>query len=124
MFKRLGKVLLIVAMLAATGTHWVILQSVAWTSMLARSLQTTSLERAINLTFDGKHPCSLCKAIAAGKQAQRKCEFLASFKKLEFISPGSTVTFQRPHAFTLLPELLVVWDTVGQEPPIPPPRAV
>ena len=114
---------MILAMLAATGTQWVILQSVAWTSMLAQNLRTTSLERAINVTFDGKHPCCLCKAIAAGKRTQKQCAFPVSFKKLEFISVGSSFTFQRPHAFTLLPGLLVVWDTVGQKPPVPPPRA-
>ena len=115
---------MIVAVLAATGTHWVVLQSVAWTSMLARSLQTTSFETAITVTFDGKHPCSLCKAIAAAKKTEKKSEFIVTLKKLDFISAGSAITFQRPHTFTLVPEFLVVWDAVGQEPSVPPPRAV
>ena len=123
MFKRFGQVLMIVAVLAATGTHWAILQSVAWTSMLAHNLQTTSAREAVVETFDGKHPCCLCKAIAAGKKSEKKKEFVASWKQLEFISSNSSLTFRSPESFTLLPELCVTWNTMTQKPPVPPPRA-
>ena len=40
MFRKLGHILLIVALLAAVGGHWIVLQSVAWTNMLAGNLRT------------------------------------------------------------------------------------
>src|SRR5690349_4015791 len=62
--RKLGHVLLIVALLSASGTHWLVLQSVAWTTMLASNLRTSSLGEALERTFDGRHPCRLCRQIA------------------------------------------------------------
>jgi len=121
-FRRFAHVLMIIAALAATGTHWTVLQTVAWTSMLARNLCTTSAREAVVETFDGKHPCCLCKAIAAGKKSEKKKEFVASWKQFEFISSRTAFTFQPPETFTLLPEPCVTWNTLMQEPPVPPPR--
>ena len=36
--------------------------------MLADNLTTHSFGAALQRTFDGKHPCPLCKAIAEGKK--------------------------------------------------------
>src|ERR1700690_3720901 len=74
-FVRLGNIFLIIALFAATNVHWAVLQSVAWTTMLADNLRCCSFTEAVQCTFDGKHPCCLCKAIAAGKKPQQKAEF-------------------------------------------------
>lgn len=70
-FREFGQVLMIVAALSATGTHWLALQSLAWTTMLAENLQVTSWDKAVARTFDGKHPCCLCKQIVSGKQSEK-----------------------------------------------------
>jgi hypothetical protein len=51
-------------LVAGTGAHWGALQSVAWTRMLAENLRTVLFADAVVRTFDGQHPCSLCKVIA------------------------------------------------------------
>ena len=40
--------------------------------MLASNLGTTSIREAWSKTFDGKHPCKLCKVVHAGKSAEKK----------------------------------------------------
>lgn len=71
---RAGHLLLIIALLSATSTHWVMLQSVAWAAMLADNARTNSLPAAIGKTFDGKHPYALCKQIAKGRRSERKSD--------------------------------------------------
>jgi hypothetical protein len=117
-------VLLIVALLAATGAHWTLLQTVAWTNMLADNLETCSFTEALTKTFDGKHPCALCKAIAAGKKSEKKKEFTVQSQKLEFppfkanftlIAPPRPKTFPPPSLFAVC---------LPHRPPTPPPRAL
>ena len=60
---RLFKALVIVALVSSIGLHWVLLQSVAWTSMVVSYAQTGTFREALAKTFDGKHPCPLCKEI-------------------------------------------------------------
>lgn len=52
------------------GLHWVVLQSVAWTSMLIERSWTTSFAEAVTTTFDGEHPCRLCSLVQAGARAE------------------------------------------------------
>jgi hypothetical protein len=121
--KRFGHQLVLVAMLIAIGAHWHILQSVAWTTMLAENLRTTSLSEAVARTFDGKHPCYLCKQIAKSKQDQKKSEFPSPLKKLEFFPVTTTFVFAAP---------TFGWDTTTDQnslrsvrfpPPKPPPES-
>jgi hypothetical protein len=72
MFARCAKMAVIVTLVATTGAHWALLQSFAWTTMLAENLSCGSVSQAVSRTFDGKHPCPLCKAIAAGKTSEKK----------------------------------------------------
>ena len=122
MLQKFGQVLLIVAVLAATGSHWIVLQSVAWTTMLADNLQNQSFTEAVQRTFDGKHPCCLCKEIAKGKQSEKKSEFQVELKKLEFSYTPFVFVFAPPLHFWEVrvpqnsPPLLV------HSPPIPPPK--
>src|SRR5258706_3932331 len=103
-FVRLGHVLMIVALLAATGAHWAALQSVAWTTMLAENLQSVSVSQALVKTFDGKHPCPLCKAVAAGKDSEKKSDFTLELKKLEFPPAPERFVLVAPVQFRLLPQ--------------------
>jgi hypothetical protein len=122
-FVRLGHALLIVAFLAATGGHWAVLQTVAWTNMLADNLQTTSLSNALTKTFDGKHPCTMCKEISAGKKSEKKAEFPTLGTKLEFVSERPAFVFSAPSDFRLVTALTVTLTTWSEAPPTPPPLA-
>jgi len=122
-FVRFGHVLMIVALLAASGAHWAALQSVAWTTMLAENLQSTSLSQALVKTFDGKHPCPLCKSVAAGKAAEQKSDFTVELKKLEYPPAPARFVFVTPAQFRLLPQVNFSAEALPHEPPVPPPRA-
>jgi hypothetical protein len=122
---RLGNFLLIVALLAATGGHWVLLQSVAWTNMFAANLQReNSLGVSLVKTLDGHHPCSLCKNIDAGKNSESKSNLPLEIKKIEFVSQRATYLFSAPSHFDLLPHLMIRFSSLSEQPPIQPPRSL
>ncbi|MGC3956616.1 MAG: hypothetical protein QM813_01165 [Verrucomicrobiota bacterium] len=121
--KKLGHVLLILALLGATGGHWAVLQTIAWADMLATNLQTESVGDALTKTFDGAHPCKMCKQIAAGKKAEKKAEFPLQLKKLEFVDERPVFVFATPRAFRLVPVLFSELDGLNHRPSVPPPRS-
>ncbi len=122
MLLRLAKFILVLAVACSIGLHWVILQSVAWTSMLADNLRHNSLAQAVTHTFDGQHPCCLCKAIAAGKKSEKKSEFTPFFKALEFPPAAEDFTLIIPARFALPSAVDFFARTLFEPPPTPPPR--
>jgi hypothetical protein len=61
---RFGSLLLALVLgVLLAGGHLAVLQVVAWAGMIASRSATTSLVEAVETTFDGQHPCSLCQAI-------------------------------------------------------------
>ena len=123
MLIRLGNVLLIVALLAATGGHWALFQTVAWTNMLADNLQTDSFSGALTKTFNGKHPCNMCHEIAAAKKSEKKSDLPNLSKKLEFTSERPAFVFSAPAEFCLLAILTETIASWSEAPPTPPPLA-
>lgn len=109
------------------GLHWALLQTVAWTGMLVRYSREGSLAEAIAKTFDGRHPCSLCKVVAQSKAEQRDKEkhvpwFAGS--KLDPAVPGLTHTACWPPSVAPLVMIeLPTPPTLTWEPPHPPPRS-
>ena len=72
MLRRTSKWLLVCALIISIGGHWALLQSVAWMGMIASYSKHKTFEEAVSNTFDGKHPCALCKAIEKGKADEKK----------------------------------------------------
>ena len=122
-FTRVGNVLLIVALLGATGGHWALLQTFAWANMLATNLQTESTGDALARTFDGEHPCKMCKRIARGKQAEKKTELPLQIKKMEFLSDRPAPIFIATLPFPSVPASLAELDGISHRPSVPPPRS-
>jgi hypothetical protein len=119
---RCGKILVIAALVIATGLHWAALQTVAWTTMFAANLTCESFSESVAQTFDGNHPCPLCKTVAAGKRAERKSEAIPLKLKLEcpplaekfvLIAPETSVPFTTEKFFA---------GSFFSKPPLPPPR--
>jgi len=123
-FIRLGKVIVAVALAVTLGAHWTLLQTVAWTTMLADNLQSCSFHDAVVKTFDGNHPCCLCKAIAAGKKSEKKNEFTTQIQKLEFPPARENLVLIAPSNFRLLPQGNSFAKSRFQKPPTPPPRGL
>ena len=60
-------------MFFVAGGHWTVLQTVAWAEMLHDySQRTGSLTAAVGQTFDGQHPCDLCRDIQAARCKEHK----------------------------------------------------
>jgi hypothetical protein len=121
-FKRAGHGLLIVALLCATGGHWAVWQSVAWAAMLANNARAQSLSMAIEQTFDGKHPCPICRQIAKARQSEKKSDAQPELKKLEFLLERITFVISAPAHYFLLDEPLQSAPLLNHTPPTPPPR--
>jgi hypothetical protein len=121
-FARVGNAVLVFALVAALGAHWGLLQSIAWTTMLAGNLRTSSFRVAVASTFDGKHPCRLCKQIAAAKKSEPKSELTLRLKKLEFLTAMPRFIFAAPSSFSLSVAAIRIPPAPGLAPPTPPPR--
>ena len=112
-----------VALTCSVGLHWSFLQSLAWTTMLVDNLTTTSFSGAIQRTFDGKHPCALCKAIAKGRNAEKKPDTLLSLKKFEALNQAVTILVFPSASFPLIEAQETSFAALAHAPPTPPPRA-
>src|ERR1700744_3575171 len=99
-FTRFAKAMIVAALVLSTGLHWAALQTVAWTTMLADHLCQQSFTEAVSDTFDGQHPCPLCKVIAAGKKAEKKSADISFKLKLEFPLAANGFSLIAPAAFS------------------------
>jgi hypothetical protein len=122
MFSRLPKLALVAALACSLGLHWGLLQSVAWVSMVVSYSQEAPLKEAVVMTFDGKHPCSLCKQIAQGKRSEKKSELPPTGKKFEFSYSAAAFVFAAPSDYWEIcwPEDSAT--SLAHSPLVPPPR--
>ena len=84
--------------------------------------QNASLTEALEKTFDGKHPCQLCKKIADSKRSEKKSDSDLDLKKFEFSFVESLFVFSAP---AFLDGQTPANDSalaLVQTPPVPPPR--
>jgi len=95
-FNRIAAFLSCLALFGASGGHWVVLQSVAWTEMWVRYAHTETVTQAAVKTFDGKHPCAMCKRIIRAKSKDQKPDWTISFQKFSITKPEATNLVMRP----------------------------
>ena len=91
--------------------------------MLVDNLTTTSFSTAVQRTFDGKHPCALCKVVAEGTKSEKKSDLLLPLKKFEGLSQTVAVIIPLPASFPRIQAGEAVLETLAHAPPTPPPRA-
>ncbi len=113
-----------VALLAISlGLHWIVLQTAAWTDMLVTNSRSDSLKGAIERTFDGKHPCKLCRLVQEGRSGEKATETQAPSAKLEAPVPAATgILLFAPLMAALDPGAFPCPESRSQTPPLPPPR--
>jgi hypothetical protein len=121
-FARCGKILVVAALVLSAGAHWAALQTVAWTTMLANNLRTQSVSEAVSNTFDGKHLCPMCRAIAAAKNSEKKSEAVSPTLKMEFPPVAENFTLVSPKPFSAFSLAKFSADSTFPKPPLPPPR--
>lgn len=81
-----------------------------------------SLTEALAKTFDGKHPCKLCKNIAESKQSEKKADSDLDLKKFEFSFVASAFVFRAPVCFDDSHPCDLFAPVLTKTPPVPPPR--
>jgi len=113
-----------VALACSLGFHWALFQSVAWVGMVLNYSQDATLKEALTKTFDGKHPCALCKEIAKGKRSEKKTEQLFQLNKFEFLAVSSHFIFTGPSSFWHLTAGQDCLQSIHLTPPTPPPRGI
>jgi hypothetical protein len=120
---KLSKWLLVLALCASIGAHWAFLQSVAWVGMaITYSQVSSSFTETLAKTFDGKHPCKLCKLVTEGKKSQKKQEAQFKTAKLDLLSAvRSNFVFNRPAPANCVSAPTRPSDH-NEPPPTPPPR--
>lgn len=84
MFLRCGRLLVVLALVIVIGGHWALLQSAAWIGMAVSFSQCEPVSVALQKTFDGEHPCKLCKLVKAGKASEQKRDLQKLEGKLDF----------------------------------------
>jgi hypothetical protein len=119
---RASKFFVVVALVLTTGLHWAALQTVAWSFMLAGNLRSQPVTAAVTCTFDGLHPCCLCKAIAAGKKSDQKNEGKLPGVRLEYAPYASAVTIPAAPDREFRPAVNSIFTALTHPPLLPPPR--
>ena len=83
--------------MVSIGAHWALLQTVAWTGMIISYSQDATLAEAISMTFDGEHPCKMCKVVKEGRKAeQEKPATSKTETKFDLFFPSQSLTVYAP----------------------------
>ena len=99
------------------------LQSVAWMGMaISYSQVSSSFSEALAKTFDGKHPCPICKLVAKEKKSEQKQDTPKLLTKLDFLLASSQVSIYPPALDTLQSAPVRAAEARAEAPPVPPPR--
>lgn len=85
---RMSQYLLIGTLLVSMGGHLALLQTVAWGKMMMDFAHQVSFSEAVDKTFDGAHPCALCKVVKKSKSESEKKLLLKSEMKMEVALPA------------------------------------
>lgn len=122
MTMRIGRTLALIALLNFAGAHWIILQSIAWSGMLAKQARHSHLAEAVQKTFDGAHPCSLCKGISRAQEKERKPPVRAEFHNFPLLQTSDGIAVATLEFSTALMEKTVLIPVRSRRPDHPPPR--
>lgn len=124
MLRAVGLPLLCLAMFSIAGGHWAVLQTVAWAQMVATYSQEVSLAEAVEKTFSGEAPCSMCKSIAEGRQKEEQAPATVKLdKKAEVFVVAVNEFLKAPSAreFSYRQVPAAVFAARTDAPPVPVP---
>jgi hypothetical protein len=119
---RFARLLVVLALVVSIGGHWALLQSVAWTQMLVERTQAASFGEAVKTTFDGAHPCAMCKRINDGKQKEQQPEQALLKVKLDVICERALVAVFPPRIDAEFAQTEMSGERRAERPPLLPPR--
>lgn len=123
------RVCVLLALVFSLGLHWTVLQSAAWVGMVVSYAKDATIGEALQKTFDGEHPCPLCKKIEAGlkkEQENSKQPKSEAKKKIDLMTMAvaeATILLATADLSDYRP-LDERAEAGTQVPPVPPPRVV
>ena len=121
--RKLGRWLLVIALSLSIGLQWAVVQGAAWVEMFVAYSKQANIIEALGMTFDGRHPCKLCKAARDGESKQTNRSADKPSAKLVLAAPQSDA-FECPETATaFVPALRGVALARSLPPPLPPPEA-
>jgi hypothetical protein len=94
-FSRIAHFFALLAAVQLLGGHWLALQSMAWVGMAISYSQGSSVTIALQKTFDGEHPCALCKVVKKGRSEEQKKESAKIVVKIEAVLAATLQAIQR-----------------------------
>ena len=124
--RKIASLCISLALFLVMGGPWAVLQTVAWTKMMVDYSRGASVTEAVAKTFDGEHPCNLCKKISKVRQGEQKSPLVILQAKKEgpFLAV-KTVHLAEPssipvcHPFPSMP----AYSDCQFRPPAPVPKA-
>jgi hypothetical protein len=124
--KLLGGVAASLAALSACGLHWGVLQSIAWSRMIIEYSGEYGVAAGIRYTFDGNHPCPMCKSIEQAQSESSPADAMRASlapADLRCTVPASGAAVAPPPAHhRRLREPAAFGGRVADQPLVPPPR--
>lgn len=114
---------MVFALVIVIGGHWALLQSAAWVGMAVSFSRTDSMSVALQKTFDGKHPCPVCKIVKVGKTSEKKQAMQKIEAKLDFLTEAGSCGLFPPRPMRHLTPASKHADASRAAPLLPPPRA-
>jgi len=129
MRNKVSLVVTLVAWLLATGSHWDLVQTFAWGSMIAKYSESMTFTDAVKKTFSPETMCRLCHVVADAKKNTANNPAVPHEKvpgKILLVCAPVALTFFIPQAsaqlFATPPPAPMSADRAA--PPLPPPRAL
>jgi hypothetical protein len=86
--RQVGRWLLIGALFASVGGHLALVQMVAWGTMLVSYSRDASFSEATRKTFDGDHPCKMCKLVKKTKRQEERKPLVKADAKMDILLPA------------------------------------
>ena len=125
MRRRLSLLLALTAWLMATGSHWDLVQTVAWSRMFATYAGTVPLSEALRLTFAPGNECAMCDLVQRAKQPEpgpALPDVTASGKIVLGVPPSSEVVVAEPARDPWPTQTGRDHRAWRDQPTVPPPR--
>ena len=120
---RIGIFLCFVAILQIAGGHWALLKTTALIGMAVEYSQSEGICNGLIHTFDGLHPCAMCKAISKGSKQEKDNRSLLQLRLKQTLAVTvNSFTIHVNCGYRTYPEDIMQSDSSSQEPRVPPPR--
>lgn len=121
--RRIQAIILLMIFLLSQNIHLPVIQVVGWAGMLVSYSRAYSFRDALTMTFDGQHPCPLCKFVESQNVADKKeitaCEFAID---RTYLRPGSLCVPEPPWKTCDWTFIAFTYPPGNHPPERPPPR--